>query len=120
METVLVVDDDKLIRQIAYDILSSAGYRVFKAKDPLDGLAILKEEPIDAVLLDIVMPLESGFEMIPQIKAINSDAAVIMMTAFASADSVIEAIRVGAYDYIRKPLQPDELLHSIGNALERQ
>ena len=120
METVLVVDDDRLIRQIAYDILSKSGYRVFKAKDPLEGLSILKEESIDAILLDIVMPLESGFEMIPQIKDVDCDIAVIMMTAFASADSVIEAIRIGAYDYIRKPLQPDELLHSIRNALERQ
>ena len=120
MESILVVDDDKLIRHIAGDILTGAGYQVFKAKSSPEGIETLKGNSVDAVLLDVVMPMESGFEMIPQINDINSDAAVIMMTAFVSVDSAIEAIRRGAYDYIRKPLQPDELLHSVRNALERQ
>lgn len=119
MGTVLIVDDDALIREISKDILTGEGYTVFEAKDPLEGLDILSKEKIEAVLLDVVLPLESGFEMIPQIKKINPDAAIIMMTAFASMDSVIEAIRMGAYDYIRKPLKEEDVLHAVKNGVER-
>src|SRR3972149_2888040 len=119
MGTVLIVDDDALIREICRDILTGEGYTVFEAKDPLEGLDILSKEKIEAILLDVVLPLESGFEMIPQIKKINPDAAIIIMTAFASMDSVIEAIRMGAYDYIRKPLKEEEVLHAVNRGLER-
>lgn len=119
MGTVLIVDDDALIREISKDILTGEGYTVFEAKDPLEGLDILSKEKIEAILLDVVLPLESGFEMIPQIKKINPDAAIIMMTAFASMDSVIEAIRMGAYDYIAKPLKEEDVLHAVKNGVER-
>lgn len=119
MGTVLVVDDDALIREVCKDILVGGGYTVFAAKDPIEGLDILIKEKIETVLLDVVLPLESGFEMIPQIKKINSDAPVIMMTAFASMDSVIEAIRMGAYDYIKKPLNSEDLLHAVKKGVER-
>lgn len=119
MGTVLIVDDDALIREISKDILTGEGYTVFEAKDPLEGLDILSKEKIEAILLDVVLPLESGFEMIPQIKKINPDAAIIMMTAFASMDSVIEAIRMGAYDYITKPLKEEDVLHAVKNGVER-
>lgn len=104
MGNVLIVDDDALIREITKDLLTGAGHSVFTAKDALEGLDLLKKEEINAVILDIVMPLHSGFEMIPQIKKVNTDISIIIMTAFASLDSAIEAIRMGAYDYIRKPL----------------
>ncbi len=120
MRKILVVDDDELIRTLARDILEKAGYEVILAKGPIEGLDILKKEDVEIALLDIVMPVESGFEMIPQIKEINSDIAIIIMTAYSSIDSVVEAIRKGAYDYIRKPINADELKHSIEKALERQ
>jgi signal transduction histidine kinase/DNA-binding response OmpR family regulator len=119
MGAILVVDDDALIREIARDILAGAGHNVFIARDPQEGLEILRKEKIDTILLDVVLPLESGFEMIPQIKEFNPDATVIMMTAYASLDSAIEAIRRGAYDYIRKPLKEEEVLHAVGKGLER-
>lgn len=119
MGVVLVVDDDALIREIARDILTGAGHSVSLAKDPMEGLDILKKEEIKAVLLDVVLPLESGFEMIPQIKKIKPDVSIIIMTAFASLDSAVEAIRLGAYDYIRKPLKEDELLHAVNKGVER-
>ena len=119
MESILVVDDDALIREIARDILTGAGYSVFVAKDPFEGLDTLKKEKIDTILLDVVLPLESGFEMIPQIKDINPGSTVIIMTGYASLDSAIEAIRRGAYDYIRKPLKEEEVLHAIKKGVER-
>ncbi len=119
MGTVLIVDDDALIREICRDILAGEGYNILTAKDPLEGLDILSKEKIEAILLDVVLPLESGFEMIPQIKKMNPDAAIIMMTAFASMDSAIEAMRMGAYDYIRKPLKEEDVLHAVKNGVER-
>jgi diguanylate cyclase (GGDEF)-like protein/PAS domain S-box-containing protein len=120
MKTVLVVDDDALIREIAKDILDIGNYKVFTAKDAQEGFNILKKEKIDAVLLDLVLPSESGFEMIPQINKISSDSAVIIMTAFASTDSAIEAIKLGADDFIRKPLKHEEVLHALRKAIERK
>ncbi|MEK7713773.1 MAG: response regulator, partial [Deltaproteobacteria bacterium] len=66
MGKVLIVDDDALIREITRDLLIGAGYSVFTAKGALEGLDVLKKEEINVVILDIVMPLHSGFEMIPQ------------------------------------------------------
>lgn len=119
MGAVLVVDDDALIREIARDILTGAGHSVLVAKDPLEAIGVLKKEEIEAVLLDVVMPLQSGFETIPEIQKIKPNASIIIMTAFASLDSAVEAIRLGAYDYIRKPLKVDELLHAVIKGIER-
>ncbi len=120
MKTILVVDDDTLIREICTDVLTGADYRVFCAGNAVEGLDILRKEQINVVLLDVVMPVESGLGMIPKINNISPDSAVIIMTAFASLDSAIEAIRRGAYDFIKKPLQKDELLYAIRRAVDRQ
>lgn len=119
MGNILVVDDDALIREIARDILAAAGYRVFVAKDPFEALDTMKREKIDTILLDVVLPSESGFEMIPQISNINPDSTIIIMTGYASLDSAVEAIRRGAYDYIKKPLKEQEVLHATRKGVER-
>ncbi|MDH3973453.1 MAG: response regulator [Deltaproteobacteria bacterium] len=120
MEKILIVDDDRLIRTVACEILTKAGYDVKMAKCPEEGLELLKKEKAEIILLDVVMPGESGFEMIPQIRALNRDAAIIIMTAYASTDSAVEAIRKDVYDYIKKPFNEDELLHSVMKTVERQ
>jgi diguanylate cyclase (GGDEF)-like protein/PAS domain S-box-containing protein len=120
MKTILVVDDDALIREIAREIMAPARYKVFTAKDAQEGFNILENEQIDLVLLDIVLPSESGIEIIPSINKISPDSAVIIMTAYASIDVAVEAIRKGAYDFIRKPLKEEELLHAVERVLERQ
>jgi len=120
VKKILIVDDDSLIRKITSDILEGENFQVFTAKNSIEGFDLLKREDIDVILLDIVMPFESGIEMIPKIREISPEAAIIIATAHASIDSAIDAIRLGAYDYIKKPVNRDELLHSIKNALERQ
>ena len=120
MKTILVVDDDALTREIARDILTGARYSVFTAGDSKECFGVLEKEKIDLVLLDIVLPAESGIEIIPNINDTSPDSAIIIMTAHASMDSSIEAIRRGAYDFIIKPLQREELLHAVERALERQ
>ncbi len=120
IKSVLVVDDDALIREIAVDILKLADYRVFTASDGTEALENLGRRKIDVVLLDLVLPGCSGMELVPRINELNPDCAVIIMTAFASIDSAIEAIRAGAYDFIKKPLKTEELLHAVKKACERQ
>ena len=120
METILIIDDDKLIRQIVEDILNKNAYRVLTAANAEEGLAIIKSEKVDIILLDIIMPTESGLDMIPRIKEVNQDIAIIIMTAHASTDSAIEAIRKDVFDYVKKPVQSSELLHSIKNAAEKK
>jgi putative nucleotidyltransferase with HDIG domain len=120
MLTVLVVDDDALIREIAKDILDIASYRVLTAKDVPECLNILRKEKIDAFLLDVVLPGESGLKMVPKINDISPDSAIIIMTAHASTEAAIEAIKVGADDFIRKPLQEDELSHAIKKAIDKK
>jgi response regulator RpfG family c-di-GMP phosphodiesterase len=117
---ILVVDDDALLITIAKDILCAADHTVFTAADASKGLHVLKRERIDAVLLDINMPGESGFDMAPKIKEISPDSAVIIMTAFASTDFAIEAIQIGVDDFIRKPLESRELLHAIKKAVDKK
>ena len=120
MWTVLIVDDDALIREIAKDILENASYRVLTAKDVPECLTMLRKEKIDAFLLDVVMPGESGLKMVPKINEESPDSAVIIMTGFASTDTAIEAIKVGADDFIRKPLQDMELLHALKKAIDKK
>ncbi len=119
MGTILVIDDDELIREMIRDILSDAGYRVITAAKQSEGFDILNSETVEAVLLDIEMPEGSGIDIIPDILKINNDISVIIVTAHASLDTAITAIREGAYDYIKKPLNEDKLLSTLERALER-
>lgn len=118
MGTVLVVDDDILIRTMSNNILSGKGYDVFTAASASQGLEVLRKEAVDVVLLDIIMPEESGFEMLPKINKIDPPPAVIIMTAAVSLETAIKAIRLGAYDYISKSVLKEALFHSVGKALE--
>jgi diguanylate cyclase (GGDEF)-like protein/PAS domain S-box-containing protein len=120
MSSILVVDDDALIREIAKDILSSADHTVFTAKDSYECFNVLKKEAINVVLLDLVLSSESGMDLIPTISEISPKSAIIMMTAHASTDIAIEALRKGAYDFLQKPLQETHLLHSLNKVVDRQ
>lgn len=118
MNTILVIDDDNFIRKILRDFLSEAGYRVVTAATQAEGFDILRSETVEIVLLDIEMPEGSGIDIIPDILEINNDISVIIVTAHASLDTAITAIRAGAYDYIKKPLNKDKLLSTLERALE--
>lgn len=120
MGRILVVDDDALIREMLKDILVEKGHELFLAQSALSGIKLLLNEDIDLVLLDVMMPAESGLDMLPQIKSLNSDISVIIMTAYASTDSAIEAMRNGAQGFVKKPFKPDELQHFIDMALDRK
>jgi len=119
METVLAIDDDKTTLGILESQLSSFGYRVFVERAAKRGLEIAKEFVPDVILLDINMPVMSGFDVLANLKRDKAtrDIPVIMLTSNKERTSVIEAMRYGISDYIVKPYDPDKLNLKIKSAI---
>jgi DNA-binding NtrC family response regulator len=109
----LVVDDEPAIRQVVTSVLRKAGYTVDQASDGESAMERLSRGDVDIAVCDIKLPGLSGIELLRQVRTVNVDTAFIMMTAFASVDTAIEAIKAGAADYMIKPLNNDELLHRL-------
>jgi two-component system phosphate regulon sensor histidine kinase PhoR len=117
---VLVVDDERDIRDGVERFLSRMGCRVMKAGSGEEGLELLKTEPVWVVLLDLKMPGMDGLEALPIIKCDHPEAMVIIITGFATVETAIEAMKNGAYDFIPKPFNPDQLRITVGRAIERR
>lgn len=116
---VLVVDDDEGLRKALQGVLTSTNqYVVDEAFDGIDALEKIKKQPYDVVILDVDMPRLSGLEALKQIKALNPETIVLVMTAFATIDSAVQAVKDGAYNYLAKPMGGDELLQILGRAVE--
>lgn len=106
---VLVIDDEQDIRDGSERILSRMGCRVFKADCGEEGLDILSRESMDIVLLDLKMPGMDGMEVLEHIQSRHKQVLVIVITGFATVETAIEAMKQGAYDFIPKPFEPDQL-----------
>ena len=117
---ILVADDERSMRELLAIVLRREGYEVVLAENGRQAIAELEHRPIDLLISDIQMPDMNGVEVLRAAKQINQDLAGIMVTAFASAETAIEALRMGAYDYIHKPFNVDELKIVVRNALERR
>jgi len=113
----LIVDDDSGMRDTLLDILEDSGFRVSVAADGVEALKAIEAEAYDLVLLDIVMPRMNGVEVLKKLKQTDNGIIVIMMTAYAVQDLVEEALRQGVYRMLRKPLDMDEVLSLIDEAL---
>ena len=114
--SILIVDDEDSVRDSLYNWFIEDGYRVECAENAKKALLILESEAFDIILADIKMPGMDGLEMLRRIKVIKSDAIVIVMTAFATVDTAVQALKDGAFDYVTKPFDPDDLSHLIRNA----
>jgi DNA-binding NtrC family response regulator len=114
--SILIVDDEESVRDSLFNWFIEDGYRVECAENAKKALAILQAEIFDIVLADIKMPGMDGLEMLKRIKALRKDSIVIIMTAFATVDTAVQALKDGAYDYVTKPFDPDDLSHLIRNA----
>ena len=118
--TILVVDDDAEVRYSLNRVLSSQGYSVLEAPSGEEGVIAVKRQPPDVVLLDNRMTGISGLETLQHIRSANPKQLVILMTAFGTAQTAIEAMKFGAFDYVVKPFDPPKLIALVENALRTQ
>jgi two-component system nitrogen regulation response regulator GlnG len=116
--TILIIDDDSEIRYSLSRVLSSRGYQVVEAPSGEQGVATVKKSPPDLIFLDIRMSGMSGIEALQHIRSSNPKQMVILMTAFGTAQTAIEAMKYGAFDYIMKPFDPAKVLALAENALK--
>jgi DNA-binding NtrC family response regulator len=116
---VLVVDDKPSVLEVMASILEGA-YDVTTSADPADAMARLGPGRFDVVLTDVRMPGSSGFDVLAAVKASDPSAAVVMMTGFASIPDAVAAIRRGAFDYVAKPLEAEEVCLVVARALEHR
>ena len=116
--TILVIDDDAEIRYSLTRVLSSRKWHVVEAASGEQGIAVVKKSPPDLVFLDIRMGGMSGLEALQHIRSANPKQLVVLMTAFGTAQTAIEAMKYGAFDYIMKPFDPQKVLTLADNALQ--
>ncbi len=117
---ILVVDDDPAIRRTLAAELKAEGYAVSEAADGREALASFAREEPDLVLTDLRMPDGSGLDVLRKTRETNPETPVVMITAYTSTRTAIEALKAGAYDYVSKPFDVEELKHVVGKALERK
>ncbi|HEY2733600.1 MAG TPA: sigma-54 dependent transcriptional regulator [Polyangiales bacterium] len=115
---VLVVDDEENIRLFLQTLLEKKGYAVRSAESAERALALAEESPPDYVLADVKMPGQSGIELCRELRTRMPSVTVIMMSAYGSVELALEAVRVGAYDYVAKPFKQDEVLFALAKAEE--
>ena len=117
--SILIVDDEESVRDSLYNWFVEDGFRVECAENAKKALTMLESDQFDIILADIKMPGMDGLEMLKRIKALKPDSVVIVMTAFATVDTAVKALKDGAYDYVTKPFDPDDLTHLIRNATKQ-
>ena len=119
MKKILIIDDERSIRNALKEILEFEGLTVLDAEDGISGLAILKQESIDLVFCDIKMPKMDGVEVLEQIIQFYAGIPVVMISGHGTIETAVEAIKKGAFDFIEKPLDLNRILVTLKNANER-
>ncbi len=114
---ILLIDDDDSLRRVMEFSLTEAGYRVQTAMNGEEGLRLLEKEHFDAVVTDITMPGMSGMEVLAKVREKDANLPVIMITAYGTIENAVQAMKQGAFDYITKPFNRDELRLTLGKAL---
>jgi FixJ family two-component response regulator len=119
-ERVLIIDDEENIRQMLRLTLETAAYEVAEAEDGIEAFAILGGDSAwNVILLDQRLPVMEGIEVLRRIKVLAPQARVVMMTAFASVELAVEAMKLGATDFLRKPMTPEVVRNAVAAALEK-
>ncbi len=118
--TVLVIDDEAVMREILDSLLTKEGYRVKLAATGEDGLELAHREPVDVAIVDVMLPDMSGIEVLEALKKAEPEMVVMMITAFASVETAITAMKRGAFDYIAKPFKNDEVLMVVANGAHQR
>ncbi|HWC96916.1 MAG TPA: sigma-54 dependent transcriptional regulator [Candidatus Sulfopaludibacter sp.] len=117
---ILIVDDELVVRDSLGKWFTSEGYTARPVGSGREALEVIAQSEFDLALLDIKMPGMDGIELQSRLKQADPDLTVIIMTGYAAVDTAVQALKHGAYDYITKPVDPDELSHLVSNALEHK
>jgi len=120
MGRILVVDDEKSMRELLSIMLGKEGHEVATADSGQKAVRLLEQDIFDLVITDIKMPKMGGVEVLKAVKEASAETVVIMITAYATAETAVEAMKEGAYDYIMKPFKVDEIKHIVRNALDKR
>lgn len=118
MKTILIVDDNAEFRANLAKILKTAGYEVVTASGCMDAINKCSATRFDVLLIDVVMPEKNGLELLKDLKEIRPSAKAVMITAFATVNDAVQAMKMGACDYISKPFRAEELVAMIRRTLE--
>jgi two-component system response regulator PilR (NtrC family) len=118
--TVLVIDDEEVMREILESLLTQDGYRVKLATSGQEGLEIAGREPVDLAIVDVMLPDRSGIDVLDELKKSAPELVVVMITAFASVETAIEAMKRGALDYVTKPFKNDEVRVVVANGMKQR
>jgi len=109
-----------VMRDVLTSLLTAAGYTVTLAEDGAKGLGLAKKGGFDAAIVDVMLPEMSGLQVLDELRKLDPDLAVLMITAFASVETAITAMKKGAFDYVTKPFKHEEVLHILANALNQR
>src|SRR5512136_3175524 len=116
--SILIVDDDEVMQETLADVLTKKGYEIFSVGSGNGALSMVKKNVIDLILLDMRLPDIDGLEVLKKIKEFDTEILVIMMTAYSDVQTAVSAMKSGAYDYINKPFELDEIKMLIEKGLE--
>ncbi|HEX2462507.1 MAG TPA: response regulator, partial [Vicinamibacterales bacterium] len=118
--SILVIDDEEIMREILEALLTREGYQVRLASTGAEGIELARSIPFDIAIVDLMMPGLDGMATLEELKKADDELPVLMITAFASVETAITAMKLGAFDYITKPFKNDEVLVAVRNAVERR
>jgi DNA-binding NtrC family response regulator len=118
--SILVVDDEEVMRDVLQTLLEGAGYSVTLAEDGQAGVSTARRQTFDAAIVDVMLPEVGGLEVLEELKKIDPELVVLMITAYASLETAITAMKKGAFDYVAKPFKHEEVLHILHNALNQR
>lgn len=118
--SILIVDDEKIVRESLFHWFEEEGYKIDMAEDAENALKIFEKGKYDLMLVDMKMPGMSGLDLLDKIKEVDDECIFILITAYASVTTAIKALKNGAYDYITKPIDPDELEHIVQKAISQK
>ena len=119
-KSILVIDDEPVLQDVLGSLLEGNGFDCHKAMTAEEGMRVLRDEEIDVVLLDLMLPDRSGLDLLPEIKILDQHLPVVVITAYSSVESAIEAMRRGAFHYVPKPFKNEEVLHLVRRAAEQR
>ena len=120
MKTILVIDDERGIRDVLADILQDEGYSVLTAEDGLVGLGLLDRELVDCILLDVWLPGRGGMDVLDDVKGTYPRVPVVMISGHGTIDMAVKAVKGGAFDFIEKPLSLDRVITVVRHAMEME